>query len=85
MQIKYVPLSLLLLFGIKCLAMGTTWPDAVFALILALTTSVFEACESRSRAKNDALELRIHDLEKATQDLRGFASALKMGQVRKAI
>jgi hypothetical protein len=86
-KLKYIPLALLLVFGLKGLALGTSYADVAALAVLGVTAFLYELNiqnKTLSTVQQDLVKTH-EELAKNKQELehiKAYTTSLKMGQAR---
>ena len=80
-NIKYLPLSLFVLYSAKLLILGGSYVDAPLLLILGTVAAFYEfKSQDKKLAEMEQKLERINLLEKDHENLKTHVSGLKLGQ-----
>ena len=89
--IKFLPLTLFLIFGLKCLFFGALAADAPVLLILGLVSGFYEFQHQGRDAKTihkrfDEVDKHLTALYKTQNEVKADMSTFKLaGQIRKTV
>lgn len=79
-KLKYIPLTLLAVFGLKGLILGVQFQDVAALAVLGIVALLYEI--NIQNKKVSAFESQLLEHKKEIEQLKAFVTSVKLGSVR---